>query len=94
MILLKKSNVLRPDSPPLVIVRKHNGDIRIIIDIKVANQAFKRSILTVEEIVQEMSVGCYFSKLDLRSGYHQLELHAASREITFEHLLGWVDTKS
>ena len=53
--------------------------------MRVANQAIKRErhpILTVEEIVQEMSGACHFSKLDLRSGYHQLELDAASREIT------------
>ena len=53
--------------------------------MRVANRAIKRErhpIPTVEEIVQEMSEVCHFSKLDLRSGYHQLELHAASREIT------------
>ena len=53
--------------------------------MRVANQAIKRQkhpIRTVEEIVQEMSGACHFSKLDLRSGYHQLELDATSREIT------------
>ena len=29
-----------------------------------------------------MSGACHFSKLHLRSGYHQLEFDAASREIT------------
>ena len=69
----------------LLIVPKRDGDIRIIIYMRVANQAIKRErhpIPTVEEIVQEMSGACHFSKLDLRSGYHQLELDAASREIT------------
>ena len=69
----------------LVIVPKRDGDIRIIIDMRVANQAIKRErhpIPTVEEIVQEMSGACHFSKLDLRSGYYQLDLDAASREIT------------
>ena len=53
--------------------------------MRVANEVIKRerhSILTVEEMVQEMSGTCHFSKLDLRSGYHQLELDTASREIT------------
>lgn len=39
-------------------------------------------IPTVEIIVQEMSGACHFLKLDLRSGYHQLEPDALSRERT------------
>ena len=68
-----------------MIVPKYDGDIRIIVDIMVANQAIKRErhpIPTVEETVQEICGACHFSKLDLRSGYHQLELDAASQEIT------------
>ena len=66
---------------PLVIFLKRDGDIRIIVDMRVANQVIKReryTIPTVEEIVQEMNGACHFSKLDLRLGYHQLELDAAS----------------
>ena len=51
----------------------------------VSNQAIKRErhpIPAVREIVQEMSGACHFSKLDLGSGYHQLELDAALQEIT------------
>ena len=82
---------------PLVIVSKRDGDIRIIVDMRVANQAIQRErhpIPTVEETVQEISGGCHFSKLDLCFGYHQLELDAASQEkLTFQHVLGCVDTK-
>ena len=55
--------------PPLIIVPKCDGNIHIIVDMRVANQAIKRErhpIPTVEEIVQEMSGACHFSKLDLR----------------------------
>ena len=48
---------------PLVIVPKSNGNIRIIVDMRVANQAIKRErhhISTVEEIMQEMSGACHF----------------------------------
>ena len=51
---------------PLVIAPKRDGDIRIIFDTRVANQAIKRErhpIPTVEEIVQEMRGACHFSKL-------------------------------
>ena len=53
------------------------GDICIIVDLRVANQAIKSErhlIATVEKIVQEMRETCHFSKLDLLSAYHQLEL--------------------
>ena len=65
----------------LVIVPKHDGDIRIIVDMTVANQAIKREIhpvTSLEGIVQEMSGACHFSKLEMRSRYHQLEIDAAS----------------
>ena len=55
-----------------------------MVDMRVANQTIKRErhpIPTVEEIAQEMNGACHFSKVDLRSGYHQLEFDAASREI-------------
>ena len=70
---------------PFVILPKCSDYICIIVDMRVSNQAIKRErhpIPTVEEIIQEISGDCDFSKLDLFKGYHQLELDAASREIT------------
>ena len=50
-----------------------------------ANQAIRRArhpIPTVDEITQSISGSKVFSKLDLKWGYHQLELSPESREIT------------
>ena len=74
-----------PPPPHLVIVPKCNGSICVIVDMRVGNQAIKRErhfIPPGEEFVQEMSGICHFSELDLRWGYHQLELNAASQKIT------------
>ena len=70
---------------PVVIVRKNNGEIRLCIDMRQANQAMMRRrypIPTVDDVLHTMN-GCkVFSKLDLKWGYHQLELSPESREIT------------
>ena len=70
---------------PLVAVPEPNGDIRVCVDMRQANSAIVRErhpIPTVEETLQELHGATIFSKLDLRSGYHQIELHPESRPIT------------
>lgn len=42
----------------------------------------RQPIPTMDEITQEMNGSCVFTKLDLKWGYHQLELTPGSRDIT------------
>ena len=70
---------------PVVIVPKNNGEIRLCIDMRQANRAIMRRrypIPTVDEVLHTMNGSKVFSKLDLKWGYHQLELSPESREIT------------
>ena len=70
---------------PLVVTPKKNGDIRVIVDMRRANEAIERErhpIPTLEQVKQEINNAMLFSKKDLRMGYHQLELHEGSRPIT------------
>ena len=70
---------------PVVIVPKDNRDIRLCVDMRPANQAIMRRrypIPTVDEVLHTMNGSKVFSKLDLKWGYHQLELSPESREIT------------
>ena len=70
---------------PVVIVPKSNGEIRLCIDMRQANQAIMRRrypIPTVDEVLHTMNGSKVFSKLDLKWGYHRLELSPESREIT------------
>ena len=70
---------------PVVVVPKSGGDIRLCIDMHRANEAILRErhpIPTVDEILQSLNGSRVFSKLDLRWGYHHLELTPDSREIT------------
>ena len=70
---------------PVVIVPKNNAEIRLCVDMRQANQAIMRRrypIPTVDEVLHTMNGSKVFSKLDLKWGYHQLELSPESREIT------------
>ena len=59
-------------------------DIRLCVDMRRANEAIVRErhpIPTVDEVLQDMTQSSVFSKLDLKWGYHQLELSEESRDI-------------
>ena len=69
----------------VVLAPKDDGDIRITVDMRNANKAIKPTnipIPRVEDIKCQLT-GCqFFSKLDLKSAFHQLTLDEKSRYIT------------
>lgn len=70
---------------PIVPVIKQNGDLRLCIDMRQANRAVLRErypIPTFEEIIPEMTDCKFFSRVDLKDAYHQVELTPGSRRIT------------
>jgi hypothetical protein len=73
-------------SPPVVVPKNGNvNDIRLCIDMRRANEAILRTrhpIPTVEEMLSDMSQAALFSKLDLKWGFHQIELSEKSRDVT------------
>lgn len=70
---------------PLVVVPKPNGTVRLCVDMRRANEAIQRerhSNPTVDDVIQALNGATMFSKLDLKSGYHQIMLSDESRYIT------------
>lgn len=70
---------------PVVVVPKPSGDIRLCVDVRQDNRAVKRErypIPTTDEVLQDLNPRKFFSKLDLNSSYHQIELSPESRDIT------------
>ncbi|KAI8506116.1 hypothetical protein Bbelb_164690 [Branchiostoma belcheri] len=70
---------------PLVVVPKQDGDIRVCVDMRRANEAIVRErqpIPTVEDVLHDLNGSTVFSKLDLKWGFHQVPLKEESRHIT------------
>ena len=68
-----------------MVTLKPDGDIRVCVDMRRANEAIEREghpIPTIEEILYDLNGSTVFSKLDLKWGFHQVELEEESREIT------------
>ena len=74
-----------PWSFPMVVVRKKSGDLRICIDYRKLNEITKRPIFPIPDtrnIFDSLEGNCYFSCLDMSSGYHQVAMDEYDKEKT------------
>ena len=66
---------------PIATPPKKDGSIRLCIDMREPNNAIIRerhNMPTLDELTYDLNGASVFSKLDLSSGYHHLELHPSS----------------
>ena len=83
--IIEKVSNATPWISPLVVIPKKDGDIRLCVDMRMANRAIQRErhpTPTVDDLIHTLNGATVFTKLDLRSGYHQLTLAEESRHIT------------
>jgi hypothetical protein len=80
--LLDKGYICPSASPwgaPVIFVPKKDGTQRMCVDYRSPNEVTiknKYPLPRIDDLFDELKGACVFSKIDLRSGYHQLKIRA------------------
>ncbi|CAJ2645609.1 unnamed protein product [Trifolium pratense] len=78
--LLEKRFVRSSVSPwgaPILLVKKKDGNMRLCIDYRQLNKVTiknKYPLPRIDDLMDQLVGACVFSKIDLRSGYHQIRV--------------------
>ena len=78
---LQQSGFIRPSSSPwgapVLFVKKKDGSLRMCVDYRALNEVTiknKYPLPRIDDLFDQLKGAKYFSKIDLRSGYHQLKI--------------------
>jgi hypothetical protein len=78
---LQQSGFVRPSSSPwgapVLFVKKKDGSMRMCVDYRALNDVTiknKYPLPRIDDLFDQLKGAKYFSKIDLRSGYHQLKI--------------------
>ena len=68
-----------PWGAPVLLVKKKEGFVRLCVDYKKLNMVTiknKYPLPRIDDLMDYLVGACVFSKIDLRSGYHQIRVKA------------------
>ena len=87
-----QSGVIKPNTSPfaspIIMVRKNDGTWRLCVDYRHLNLLTLKSkypMPVIDELLDELSGASWFTKLDLRAGYHQIRLAPGDEYKTVFH---------
>jgi hypothetical protein len=78
---LLEKEFIHPNSSPwrayVIFVLKKDGTQRLCVDYRALNEATVKNMYSlprIDDLFDQLRGACVFSKIDLRSGYHQLKI--------------------
>ncbi|GJQ92046.1 putative reverse transcriptase domain-containing protein [Tanacetum coccineum] len=90
---LSDKGFIRPSSSPwgapVLFVKKKDGSFRMCIDYRELNKLTVKNrypLPRIDDLFDQLQGSSVYSKIDLRSGYHQLRLYSKNKQEHEEHL--------
>ncbi|KAG1077451.1 hypothetical protein G6F42_024832 [Rhizopus arrhizus] len=74
-----------PWAAPVILVKKKNGEYRMVIDYRKLNAVTKKDsypLPRIDDLLDTLGKARIFSALDMRAGFHQVPVEENSKELT------------